>query len=147
MPASRSLEFADRLNSRSYTGRAAGVAGQVVVPTAVQAALIITSKVLPAAIKTSVWTRGAGRVPAPDTKGPGMGLPSSAINVKPPTVAVAPAPVKPDVCDPTIAGTCMCNPAFTRRAKTVPATVPVAVPCETGNCEATAFVLLNATPL
>src|SRR6516164_7913577 len=49
--------------------------------------LNITSKTLPAAIKTSVCTRGvAGAAAAPGTCTPGTGLPSSAINVNPQTV-------------------------------------------------------------
>src|SRR6516165_2356470 len=47
---------------------------------AVAGTLIITSKTLPAAIKTSVCTRGAaGTVVAPATCTPGTVLPSSAI--------------------------------------------------------------------
>ena len=47
------------------------------------------------------------------------------------------------VKEPTIEGTCMRRPAFTRRSKTFPVT-PVG---ETGKSEAAALVLLNATPL
>src|SRR5262252_8555189 len=51
---------------------------------AVAGTLNITSNVLPAAIKTSVWTRGAaGTVAAPATCTPGTVLPSSAIKVNP----------------------------------------------------------------
>src|SRR5215472_6021525 len=61
-----------------------GRTGGVVAPAGVTGALIITSKTLPAAIKTSVCTRGAaGTVVAPATCTPGTGLPSSAINVNP----------------------------------------------------------------
>src|SRR6516225_8112398 len=88
-------------------------------------ALIITSKVLPAAINTSVCTRGAGAVVLVAAAAtPGMTLPSSAIRVNPGTVAAAPAPLNPWVNDPTIEGTCMRNPALTRRTRTVPV-IPV----------------------
>ena len=82
-------------------------------------------------MKTSLCTRGT----------PGSGLPSSAISEKPGRPRVVP------VCDPTIEGTCMRKPAFTRRTSTfpVPAVRPVAG--EVGNSEAAALVLLNATPL
>src|SRR5579864_2097926 len=78
-------------------------------------------------MNTSVLTRGAPATAAPVVLTPGMpgsGLPSSAINVNPVTgfavAVINPAPVKPVVCDPTIAGTCMRRPAFTRRTRTVP---------------------------
>src|SRR5882672_1545189 len=123
MPPSRDTEFADKLNSRSNRGRAVVDAGTFT-------ALIITSYVLPAAINTSLCTRGR----------PGNGLPSSAISEKP-EVAVVPL-----VCAPTIDGTCMRKPAFTKRTKTVPVT-PVAG--NVGNSDglrAEATVLLNPMP-
>src|SRR5215472_17825765 len=117
--------------------------------------LTITSKTLPAAIKTSVCTRGAaGTLVAPATCTPGRGRPSSAISVNPLTGAAAPAPLKPWVSDPTMEGTCIRRPAFTRRAKTVPA-IPVVTggaaapgkPAYAANTEAEPLVLLNGTPL
>src|SRR6266403_4362354 len=129
MPASRAVALLDRLNWRSNTGRAVAV-----VPTAGAAGtLIITSYVLPAAINTSLCTRGT----------PGRGLPSSAINEKP-AGTVPPVGATP-VCDPTMEGTCMRKPAFTKRTKTEP--VAGTVGEGTGNNEADALVLLNATPL
>jgi hypothetical protein len=143
MPASRTEELAERLNSRSYSGTAV-VAGAAV--------LIITSKVLLAAIKRSVCTRGAPRF--------GIGLPSSAIKVNPATVADAPAPLNPVVDDPTIEGTCMRKPALTKRTRSVPVVeIPVvtgagrpvvelmAVPAVAANREYNGLVLLNASPL
>src|SRR5215472_12542940 len=98
-------------------GSGAGAAA----PAGVAGTLTITSKTLHAAMKTSVCTRGAaGAVVAPATCTPGTGRPSSAINANPLTVAVAPAPLKPWVSDPTMEGTCIREPAFTRRAKIVP---------------------------
>jgi hypothetical protein len=47
---------------------------------------------------------------------PGRGLPSSATILKPVTMGFDP-PVAPATCDPTIVGTCMCEPALTRRTK------------------------------
>src|SRR6516162_10590808 len=94
--------------------------------------LIITSYVLPGAIKTSLCTRGT----------PGNGLPSSAIRENP-VGGVSPVPV----CDPTIEGTCMRRPAFTSRTRMVPV---LKVRPEAGlvaNSEADGLVLLNATPL
>src|SRR5215467_2892707 len=90
----------ERLNSRSKIGRAGAV---VEVGT-----FSITSYVLPAAMNTSLWTRGT----------PGNGLPSSAISENPDggTVAGATAAL---VCGPTIDGTCMRKPALTMRTKTV----------------------------
>ena len=87
----------------------------------------ITSYVLPAAMNTSLCTRVT----------PGRGLPSSAMSENPERGVVP-------VCVPTIEGTCMRNPAFTKRTKTLPVT-PVAG--EVGNNEAAALALLNATPL
>src|SRR3984893_10226809 len=69
MPASRAIALADRLSSRSNTGRA-------VAPAA--GTLIITSYVLPAAMKTSLCTRET----------PGSGLPSSAIRLNRGTAGV-----------------------------------------------------------
>src|SRR6516165_5136745 len=101
-----------------------GRAGAVVVA----GTLNITSNVLPAAIKTSVWTRGAaGTLAAPATCTPGTVLPSSAIKVNPLTVAAAePDPLKPVVSEVTMEGTCIRRPAFTRRAKIVPLILVVA---------------------
>src|SRR5215472_19079855 len=126
-----------------------------VAPVGGRGTLTNTSKTLPAAIKTSVCTRGAaGTLVAPATCTPGRGRPSSAIKVNPLTGAAAPAPLKPFVSDPTIEGTCIRKPAFTRRAKTAPV-IPVVtgavaapgMPAYAGNTEAGALVLLNATPL
>src|SRR6516164_8940998 len=119
-------------------------------------ALIITSNVLPAAIKTSVCTRGAaGTVVLPATCTPGTVLPSSAIKLNPLTGAVAePDPLKPVVSELTMEGTCIRRPAFARRAKIVPAipvvtgaVAPPGMPAYAANTEAAALVLLNATPL
>src|SRR5208283_5144949 len=110
--------------------------GAMVVPD-VACPLIITSYVLPAAINTSLLIFGT----------PGRGLPSSAITLKPVTMGFVP-PVAPAACDPTIAGTCIREPALTSRTRTLP--VPEAgaiVAGEIGNSEPPAFVLLNATPL
>src|SRR5215469_5618380 len=98
-----------------------GRTGGAVAPAGVAGTLTITSKTLPAAIKTSVCTRGAaGAVVAPATCTPGTGLPSSAIKENPLTVAAAvPPPLKPVVSELTMEGTCIRKPAFTRRAKTV----------------------------
>lgn len=71
----------------------------------------MTSFVLPAAIKMSVCTFG----------NPGNTLPSSATIEKPGTPAVA-------VIEPTMEGTCMRKPAFTKRSRTVPVTGAVDVP-------------------
>ena len=81
---------------------------------------------------------------------PGSGLPSSAISENPAGGTVAGATAIP-VCDPTIDGTCMRKPAFTKRTKTVPV-VPAVTPVtgEVANSEGlgvTALALLNATPL
>src|SRR6266702_7879682 len=103
MPESRFEEFADRLNWRANTARAVPPAG---------GALILTSYVLPAAMNTSLCTRGT----------PGNGFPSSAMRENPP---VFPLPV----VDPTIEGTCMREPALTIRTNTL----PVRVAGETGN--------------
>src|SRR5215469_15503949 len=91
--------------------------------------LIITSYVLPAAMKTSLCTRGT----------PGNGFPSSAIRENP----EVPVPV----CEPTIEGTCMRRPALTIRTRIVP--VPAVRPEAglVGNSEADGLVLLKATPL
>jgi len=78
-------------------------------------------------MNTSLCTRGT----------PGSTLPSSAISEKP---GVAGAPV----CAPTIDGTCMSRPAFTRRTSTVPVT-PAAGVGE--NSDAAGCVLLKPTPL
>jgi hypothetical protein len=121
IPASRAVALPDKLNSRSNTGRAEVAAGTFT-------ALIITSYVLPAAINTSLCTRGT----------PGRWLPSSAISEKP-LVALPSA-----VCDPTIEGTCMRKPAFTKRTKTLPVT---AVAGKVGNSEFAAMFLLKPTPL
>src|SRR3984893_6640316 len=134
MPASRAIALADRLSSRSNTGRA-------VAPAA--GTLIITSYVLPADMKTSLCTRET----------PGSGLPSSAIRLNPGT-ATAVVPVATTggvVCAPTIDGTCLREPAFTKRTKTFPV-APVATPvtAEAANSDglvAAGPVLLNATPL
>src|SRR6516165_12460717 len=133
----------------------AGAVGVVVAGT-----LIITSKTLPAAIKTSVCTRGAAGTNgvaalAPATCTPGTVLPSSAIKVNPLTVAVAePDPLKPVVSELTMEGTCIRRPAFTKRAKTVPvspvvtgAVAPAGTPAYAANTEAAALVILNARPL
>src|SRR5271166_6095926 len=135
MPASRSTALPDKLNSRSYTGNAF-VYGEMVPPD-VDSPLIITSKVLPAAINTSLLTLGT----------PGRGLPSSAMILKPVTMGFVP-PVAPATCDPTIAGTCIRKPALTRRTKTEPVPVAGAMAAGViGKSEAAAAVLLNATPL
>src|SRR6266403_5059564 len=141
MPESRPVALLDRLNWRSNTGRA--------VVTVVAGALIITSYVLPAAINTSLCTRGT----------PGKRLPSSAISEKPAGGTVAGATAIP-VCDPTIEGTCMRKPALTKRTKTFPVipvvtgvTTPVVlvvVPAMARNNEGlmvAVLALLNATPL
>src|SRR5271166_5640103 len=136
MPASRSTALPDKLNSRSYTGNAF-VYGEMVPPD-VDSPLIMTSNVLPAAINTSLLTLGM----------PGRGLPSSAMILKPVTMGFVP-PVAPATCDPTIAGTCIREPALTRRTNTDPV-VPVAGAIAAGvigKSEAAAAVLLNATPL
>src|SRR5271157_5431775 len=102
----------------------------------------MTSNVLPAAINTSLLTLGT----------PGRGLPSSAMILKPVTMGFVP-PVAPATCDPTIAGTCIREPALTRRTKTDPVTVGgVAVAAAIvagviGKSEPPALVLLNGTPL
>src|SRR5580704_11928537 len=102
--------------------------GGAVAPVGVAGTLNITSKTLPAAIKTSVCTRGAaGAAVAPATCTPGTGLPSSAIKVNPLTGAVAvPDPLNPVVSELTMEGTCIRRPALTRRAKIVPA-IPLVV--------------------
>src|SRR5580704_9461707 len=116
--------------------------GGAVAPVGVAGTLNITSKTLPAAIKTSVCTRGAaGALVAPATCTPGRGLPSSAINVNPATVADVPAPLKPVVLDPTMEGTCIRRPAFTRRANTVPV-IPVVT--ATGGVPAVPAVAANS---
>src|SRR5438552_10502106 len=86
MPASRAIELADRLSSRSKIGRAVVALGT----------LITTSLVLPAGMNTSLCTRAR----------PGSRLPSSAISENPEGGVVAGATATP-VCDPTIEGTCM----------------------------------------
>src|SRR5271165_6387123 len=136
MPASRSTALPDKLNSRSYTGNAF-VYGEMVPPD-VDSPLIITSKVLPAAINTSLLTLGT----------PGRGLPSSAMILKPVTMGFVP-PVAPATCDPTIAGTCIRKPALTRRTKTEPVVPAVGaiIAGVTGKSEPPALVLLNGTPL
>ena len=117
--------------------------------------LTSTSYVLPAAIKTSVCTRGAaGTMGAPGGATLGRTLPSSAIKVNPATVAAAPAPLNPRVNDPTIEGTCIRGLAFTRRARMVPL-IPVmtavgglpVTPAVAWNNDIAGLVLLNATPL
>src|SRR5437016_14584848 len=123
MPVSRAVALPDRLNSRSYTGRAVAPVGT----------LIITSYVFTAGRNTSLCTRGM----------PGSGLPSSAISEKPEGGVVAGATATP-VCVPTIDGTCMRRPAFTKRTSTFPVTTADG---QAGNHEANALVLLNATPL
>jgi len=105
----------DRLNSRSYTGRAGAPAATEIYHHVVHLALRPKN--------TSLCTRGR----------PGSGLPSSAINWNPVTVVVAPAPFCPVVCDPTIAGTCIRKPAFTMRTKTV-AVTPVSGRPEQRGC-------------
>src|SRR5438309_8150951 len=109
IPPSRAVALLERLSSRSKIGSAGVV--QVAGGTGVQAAgtLIITSVVLPAAMNTSLCTRGT----------PGSTLPSSAMSEKPETAAV------PLVWAPTIEGTCIRRPAFTSRTSTVP---PAATP-------------------
>src|SRR6516162_8992659 len=90
--------------------------------------LNITSNVLPAAIKTSVWTRGAaGTVAAPATCTPGTVLPSSAIKVNPLTGAVA----EPDPLNPVVRGV----------------VAPPGMPAYAANTEGIALVLSNARPL
>src|SRR5207237_8001831 len=69
MPASRAIELADRLSSRSKIGRAVVALGT----------LITTSLVLPAGMNTALCTRGT----------PGSTLPSSAISEKPETADAA----------------------------------------------------------
>src|SRR2546426_4109411 len=106
MPASRATALADRLNSRSNTGRA--------VPPAA-GTFTITSWVLPAGRNTSLCTRET----------PGRRFPSSATRLNPGTAA---ATVGGTVAGttagvltaPTIDGTCMRKPALTKRTNTVP---------------------------
>src|ERR1700758_4008013 len=136
MPASRSTAFPDKLNSRSYTASAFVYGVTPVVD--VDSPLIITSWVLPAAMNPSLLILGT----------PGRGLPSSATILKPVTMGFDP-PVAPATCDPTIAGTCMCEPALTSRTNTDPV-VPEAgaiIAGVIGKSEPAGFVLLNATPL
>src|SRR5271165_1750895 len=133
MPASRSIALPDKLNSRSYTGSAAAY-GVMPVVVDVDCPLIITSKVLPAAINTSLLILGT----------PGRGLPSSAMILKPVTIGFVP-PVAPATCDPTIAGTCIREPALTRRTKTEPV-VPAAgeiIAGVIGKSDPVGLVLLN----
>src|SRR5579871_13084 len=132
MPASRLILFPERLNWRSYTGSA------VVVEAGT---LIITSYVLPAAMKTSVWTRAPiGLIAVPEAvKSPGTVLPSSAINWNPP------APL--GAVDPTIEGMCMCEPALTKRTRTLPVPEVTPVTGDHGNNEPVALVREKATPL
>src|SRR5579864_9257841 len=97
----------------------------------------MTSNVLPAAMNTSLLILGT----------PGRRLPSSAMTLKPETMGLDP-PVAPATCDPTIAGTCMREPALTIRTRTFPAPDAGAILAGvTGKSEPEAFVLLNATPL
>src|SRR5438105_11150448 len=126
MPASRAIELADRLSSRSKIGRAVVALGT----------LIITSLVLPAGMNTSLCTRGT----------PGSTLPSSAISENPEGGVVAGATATP-VCAPTIDGTCMRRPALTRRTSTVPVTGALLEPGAAANSEAEEFVLSKARPL
>ena len=118
MPASRAVALAERLSSRSKIPRAVPAVGT----------FIITSKVLPAGMNTSLSTRGT----------PGSTLPSSAMSEKPATAVGVP------VCALTIDGTCIRRPALTRRTSTVPVT-PLAG--AVANNEAAAFVLSKAVPL
>src|SRR5438309_820739 len=127
IPPSRAVALLERLSSRSKIGSAGVV--QVAGGTGVQAAgtLIITSVVLPAAMNTSLCTRGT----------PGSTLPSSAMSENP----LTPAPV----CAPTIDGTCMRKPAFTRRTRTLPvAPVATAVTAEAAKSEVDGLVLSKA---
>ena len=73
-------------------------------------------------------------------------MPSSATRLKPGTAAavVPVATTSGVVSAPTIEGTCIRDPAFTRRTSTLPVT-PVAGAA--ANSEVAALVLLNATPL
>src|SRR5215469_927540 len=89
--------------------------------------LIITSYVLPAAMKTSLCTRET----------PGNGFPSSAIRENP----EVPVPV----CDPTMEGTCMRRPALTMRTRIVPGALGVRPEAgAVGNSEPDGAVLLKA---
>jgi hypothetical protein len=98
----------------------------------------MTSNVLPAAMNTSFCTRGS----------PGKGLPSSAMMEKP--VGGTAGAVAVPICDPTIAGTCMREPALTKRTKRFFGAAIVEGSVMFGNVEnneAAAAVRLNATPL
>src|ERR1700693_3057576 len=103
MPPLRWL-LVDRLNWRSNTGSEVAIGP-----------LIITSWVLPAGRKTSPCTR--------DT--PGSGFPSSATRLNPAVgAAVVPGATTAGVVSaPTIEGTCMRSPAFTKRTSTDPLAV------------------------
>src|SRR2546428_13548462 len=105
MPASRATALADRLNSRSNTGRA--------VPPAA-GTFTITSWVLPAGRNTSLCTRET----------PGRRFPSSATRLNPGTAAatVVGGTTAGVVTAPTIDGTCMGKPAFTEGTHTGPGT-------------------------
>ena len=92
----------------------------------------MTSLVLPAGMNTSLCTRGT----------PGSTLPSSAINENP-----AGAGTAVPVCAPTIEGTCMRSPAFTRRTRMLPVIPVVAVPTMALNTECVGVVLSKAWPL
>src|SRR3989442_15830077 len=105
MPASRATALADRLNSRSNTGRA--------VPPAA-GTFTITSWVLPAGRNTSLCTRET----------PGRRFPSSATRLKPETgAAVVPVGTTAGVgSDPTTHGTGKGKAALTKAPKTGPGT-------------------------
>src|SRR6266478_8132428 len=130
MPASRATALADRLNSRSNTGRA--------VPPAA-GTFTITSWVLPAGRNTSLCTRET----------PGRRFPSSATRLNPGTAAatVVGGTTAGVVTAPTIDGTCMRKPALTKRTNTVPVTPVAAAGGRGATSEVVGLVLLNATPL
>src|ERR1700686_5811493 len=128
MPASRSMALPERLNSRSNTASAGAVA--------LVGTLIITSFVLPAAIKRSLCTLGT----------PGKTLPSSA-TIEKPLILELVVPTGCVVSDPTIEGTCMREPAFTNRTKTFPVPGVSPVAGLTANNGDGGLVLLNATPI
>src|SRR5882757_4496493 len=135
MPASREIALADKLNSRSKIGKAWTIVGGSVTGAAA-GTFTDTSYVLPGARNTSLCTRGV----------PGSTLPSSAIRAKPDEGAGTVLVTLP-VCAPTMDGTCMRRPAFTKRTSTVLGAA--AVPCATvagsvGNSDAAPLVLSKA---
>src|SRR5579875_3272297 len=95
----------------------------------------MTSYVLPAAMNTSFCTRPLFAPSAPE-----ITFPSSAISWNPPDPFGA--------VDPTIAGTCIREPAFTNRTRMLPLTGELEDPGGfTATRDAEGLVLLNGTPL